>query len=403
MATSDARLAAAQARLLKLKADHDAGRLDEAGYVEQRRSVEHEIGELLTNAPPAATRVRPTARLVSVLSAVVLAVAALGYWKTGSPSLAGLGPAPAPAADTSTAAASTGPGAASAAIGLQQIEAMVGQLAERMKENPNDAQGWTMLARSYTVLGRFADALPAYQRASELQPPNAALLADWADAIAATKNTANNPESAALVERALALDPKHVKGLALSGTIAYERGDFNGAVAQWQKIVEQLPPGSEIAQQIQASIADARERLGPAAAGVAATSAAKDTEVGKTNAAGAAGGAVSGVLTLDPALRAKVSADDSVFVFARPAQGGRMPLAVQRAKVSDLPLSFKLDDSMAMTPSMTISSVPLVTVGARISKTGNAIAQPGDLSGEVSAAVAPGTQGIALRIDRVVP
>lgn len=401
MTTSDARLAAAQARLLKLKADHDAGRLDEVGYATQRRTVEHEIGELLTNAPPTATRVRPTFRLVSILSAVVLAVAALGYWKTGSPSLAGLGPAP--AADTSIAAASTGPGAASAASSLQQIETMVGQLAARMKENPNDAQGWVMLARSYTVLGRFTDALPAYKRASELQPPNAALLADWADAVAATKNTANNPESIALVQRALALDPKHVKGLALAGTIAYERGDFNDAVAQWQKIVEQLPPGSEIAQQIQASIAEARERLGPAAAGVAATPAAKDTEVGKTNASGAAGGAVSGVLTLDPALRAKVSADDSVFVFARPANGGRMPLAVQRAKVSDLPLSFKLDDSMAMTPSMTISSVPLVTVGARISKTGNAIAQPGDLSGEVAAAVAPGTQGIALRIDRVVP
>ncbi len=87
--------------------------------------------------------------------------------------------------------------------------------------------------------------------------------------------------------------------------------------------------------------------------------------------------------------------------IARPASGGRMPLAVLRAKVSDLPLAFKLDDSMAMSPGLTISSVPLVTVGARISKTGNAIPQPGDLAGEATG-VAPGTSGIAIRIGSVV-
>ena len=398
MAATDTRLAAAQARLMKLKSAHDAGTLDDTAYAEQRRAVEHEIGESLTSAPAPLPASRPPARLVAVLSVAVLAIAALGYWKTGSPSLARIDPSS--SAGAAVAAAPAGPGASGAAAGLQQIEAMVGQLAARMKENPNDAQGWTMLARSYTVLGRFADALPAYRRASELEPPSAALLADWADAIAATKNGANNPESVALVERALALDPKHVKGLALAGTIAYERGDFKGATAQWQKIVEQLPPGSEIAKQVQASIDEARGRMGEPPAKVAATPSVKDGADAKPAAAGAA---ITGVLTLDPALRAKASADDSVFVFARPASGGRMPLAVLRAKVSDLPLAFTLDDSLAMAPGMTISSVPLVTVGARISKTGNAIAQPGDLSGEASAPVAPGTQGLALRIDRVVP
>lgn len=395
MARPDRRLAAAQARLQALKADHDAGRLDDARYADQRRTVEHEIGELLTNAADATSPVRPPARLVAVLAVAVLALAGLGYWKTGSPSLAR--PGPSSSADATTAAAPAGP--AASAAGLKQIEAMVGQLAERMKENPNDAQGWAMLARSYTVLGRFADALPAYRRASELQPPNAALLADWADAIAATQGRADNPESVSLVGRALALDPKHVKGLALAGTIAYERGDFKGASAQWQKIVDQLPPGSEIAQQVQASIDEAHARSGAPPAKVAAAPPVTSSTEAKP---GIAGGAVSGVVTLDPALRAKASADDSVFVFARPASGGRMPLAVLRAKVSDLPLSFRLDDSMAMAPGMTISSVPLVTVGARISKTGNAIAQAGDLAGESATAVAPGASGIAITIGSVV-
>jgi cytochrome c-type biogenesis protein CcmH len=397
MARTERRLDAARARLLALKAEHDAGRLDDGGYAEQRRAVEREIGELLMSDQAATPAARPSARLVAVLAVAVLALAGLGYWQTGSPSLARL--APSPPVETA-AAPDRSPGAASAATGLQQIEAMVGQLAARLKDKPDDAQGWTMLARAYTVLGRFAEALPAYQRASELKPPTAALLADWADAIAATKGKANNPESVALVERALALDPNHVKGLALAGTIAYERGDFNGATTKWQKIVDQLPPGSEIALQVQASIAEARGRAGAAPTAVAAaSSAAKDPKAGV--AAAPAGGAVSGVVTLDPALRAQASADDSVFVFARPASGGRMPLAVMRAKVSDLPLSFKLDDSMAMAPGMTISSVPLVTVGARISRSGNAIAQPGDLSGETTD-VAPGTSGLAIRIGSVV-
>jgi cytochrome c-type biogenesis protein CcmH len=408
-ARSDRRLAAARARLLALKAEHDAGHLDDASHAERRRTVEHEIGELLMGGQAAVPTVRPSARLVAILAVAVLAVAAAGYWQTGSPALARVGPAPAV-----EAAAADPAGAASAASGLKQIEAMVGQLAARMKEKPDDAQGWMMLARSYTVLGRFAEALPAYQRASELQPPTAALLADWADAVAATKGSASNPQTVALVERALALDPTHLKSLALAGTIAYERGDFDGATTRWQKIVDQLPPGNEIAQQVQASIAEARERAaaaaaqgrtapGAAMAPTALASASNAAAAGRPAPTGAAagGGVVSGVVTLDPALRAQAAAGDVVFVFARPASGGRMPLAVLRAKVSDLPLSFKLDDSMAMAPGMTISSVPLVTVGARISKTGNALPQPGDLAGETTG-VAPGTSGLAINIGSVV-
>ena len=402
MTRTDNRLATARARLLALEAEHDAGRLDDAAHDEQRRAVEREIGALLIGAEAAPAATRPSAGLIALLSVAVLAVAGIGYWQTGSPSLARTQPA----AVGDVAAAPGGPGAASAATAVQQIEMMVGQLAARLKDKPDDAQGWTMLARSYTVLGRFADALPAYQRASELQPPNPTLLADWADAVAATKGSANNPQTVALVERALALDPNHLKSLALDGTIAYERGDFTGATTRWQKIVDQLAPGNEVAKQVQASIDEARERAGggaapPRAAAVAQSSSATATTRVASSAPAAGNTAVSGTVTLDPALRAQASADDSVFVFARPASGGRMPLAVLRAKVADLPLTFKLDDSMAMAPGMTISSVPLVTVGARISKTGNAIAQPGDLAGEIGS-VAPGTTGLAIRIGSVV-
>jgi cytochrome c-type biogenesis protein CcmH len=386
--------ATARGRLMQLKALHDAGTLDAATYENERRAVEREIGNHLADATPPDGKTRPSRRLVAGLSLAVIAVALVGYWKTGSPSLFG--------ARTTLAAAPDGtpPGPEAAASdaaqsGLQQIAAMVDKLAARMKDRPDDVEGWTMLARSYTVLGRFGEALPAYARASQLQPKNAALLADYADAVAATKGTANNPETIALVMRALAVDPEHPKALALAGTALYDRGDYAGAIARWQKIADHLPPESELAKQIQASIVEAREHL------ASGTTPAPTAALAPTPTPAATAATLSGTVTLDAALAAKASPTDTVFVFARAAGGSRMPLAVQRAKVADLPLSFKLDDSMAMAPGANLSSAKQVIVGARISKTGNAIPQAGDLSGEV-APVAPGTSGVAIRIDRVV-
>ena len=166
--------------------------------------------------------------------------------------------------------------------GREQIAAMVDKLAARMKERPDDVEGWTMLARSYTVLGRYAEAVPAYARATELQPQNASLLADYADAVAATRRTANNPESIALIERALAIDPGHPKALALAGTVDYDRGDYARAIGRWQAILERVPAESEFGQQIAGSIADARARLGTAAAPAPPAPAAAPARPGPT-------------------------------------------------------------------------------------------------------------------------
>ena len=401
----------ARGRLMQLKALHDAGSLDTATYENERRAVEREIGNHLADAAPVEGKPRPSLRLIAGLGAAVLAIAVAGYWWTGSPKLVGAGTSV--AAAPPDAAEAGGPAASDAAAnGLHEIAGMVDKLAARLKDRPDDAQGWTMLARSYTVLGRFADAVPAYARASDLQPKNADLLADYADAVAATKGTANNPESMALVERALAVDPGHPKALALAGTALYDRGDYAGAVARWQKIADRLPPESDLAKQVNSSIVEARERASASGQPIAAAAppaampaapaplAAPPAAVAPTVPTAPAA-TLTGTVTLDPALAAKASPGDSVFVFARAAGGGRMPLAVQRAKVGDLPLAFRLDDSMAMSPAATISSAKQVIVGARISKSGNALPQAGDLSGE-TAPVAPGASGVAIRIDKVV-
>ena len=419
------RIAAARKKLFALKARHDAGTIEAAQYDVQRSRIEREIGDALVAGPDAAapepdgTR-RPSKRLLAGTAAFVLAVAAAGYAFTGSPTLASLRAADSKPGAALSAAAPDPAASDSRESGLQQIAAMVETLAQRMKERPEDAEGWTMLARSYTVLGRYTEALPAYRRAAELQPANASLLADYADAVAATKGNVINPESAALIERALAADPKNPKALALAGTVAYERGDYAGAIARWQRMLEGVPPESQLGTQVQSSIDEARTRLGSSAASVPTARAATPTASATATEAqvqvqapaqlrasappalSAAESSVTGSVTLAPELAAQASKDDTVFVFARP-EGGRMPLAVLRAKVADLPLTFKLDDSMAMAPTAPrLSGAKSVVVGARISKSGNAIAQPGDLAGEAAAPVTPGAKGIAIRIGKVV-
>ncbi len=399
-------LAAARDRLLALKSRFDAGTLAPSDYERERRAVERALGEAVVAAVPGSVALRPSRRLIAGLAVLVVGVAAVGYAFTGRPSMAGLAAAPKqPPVD---AALAPDPSASSTGdprqTGLLQIAAMVDSLAARMKERPDDGEGWTMLARSYTVLGRFGEAVPAYAKAAALQPTNAGLFADYADAVAAQKGTVGNPESLALIDRALVADPKHPKALALAGTAAYDRGDFAGAVARWQKIADTLPAGSELLVQVQASIAEAKERMesgvaskAPTANATAPIAAAGDG----MRPAAADASAVAGTVSLDPSLASKAAPDDTVFVFARAAEGPRMPLAVKRARVADLPFAFRLDDSMAMSPAAKLSGARSVVIGARVSRSGNALPQPGDLSGE-SKPVAPGTSGIAIRIGEVV-
>jgi cytochrome c-type biogenesis protein CcmH len=334
---------------------------------------------------------RPSGRLLIGLSACVLGLAIAGYAWKGSPGLKPVTASAAPAPDAEEQAARL------------QIEAMVDKLAQRLKDKPDDATGWLMLGRSYTVLGRIDDALPAYAKSVALRGDDATALADYADALATKNGGQATPESDALVARALAAQPRHLKALALAGTSAFERADYAGAVRQWEKMAQVLPPDSPDAPRLQASLAEARKRGGiaPPPAMASASAAAPTATDAATATTAAADASVSGTVTLAPALAAKASPTDTVFIFARAAQGPRMPLAVLRAQVKDLPITYKLDDSMAMAPTAKLSGAAQVIVGARISKSGNAIPQPGDLAGE-SAPVAPGARGVAITISSAV-
>jgi cytochrome c-type biogenesis protein CcmH len=283
------------------------------------------------------------------------------------------------------------PGGGDHSISQQEMDAMVAKLAERMRASPGDPEGWAILARSYYVLGRFAEAAEAYSKVTELVPADADLLADYADALAMAQGRKLAGKPMEIVRQALKVDPNQWKALALAGTDAFDRKDYRAAVGHWEKLRGVVPPDSDMAQSIDASIAEARQLGGLAAAPKAAAAPA------------AAGpGRVAGTVSIGAALAAKADADDTVFIFARPADGPRMPLAIVRKQVKDLPAAFSLDDAMAMTPQAKLSNFSDIVVGARISKSGQAAPQSGDLEG-LSAPVKVGASGVAIVIDRVLP
>jgi cytochrome c-type biogenesis protein CcmH len=271
------------------------------------------------------------------------------------------------------------PSTASAAHEADQIGRMVAGLAARLQANPDDPKGWAMLGRSYHAMGRMADAQAAFERVGAALHQDATLLADYADVLASQAGGRLEGRPLELAIAALRLDPEHPMALSLVATAAYKRGDFAQAAMHWQRLLKQLPPESDDARWLAKTLADMGTPLAAPEA--------------------AAGKAVSGVVSLSPALSAQVRPTDTVFVFARATEGSRVPLAVQRARASELPLAFRLDDSMAMSPQNVLSAARQVRIEARVSRTGDATPAAGDLVGE-SAPVAPGDTRVALTLDR---
>jgi cytochrome c-type biogenesis protein CcmH len=391
MTTSPARIDELKRQLAQLDGLIAAGTLTGDTARSERERLEREIlGAVLgrradateANAPAAP---RPSRGLIAVIAAFVLLFGAAGYAWRGNPE-----------------GWRAGPGDGQRPPDPAQIEAMVTKLADRMKSRPDDVDGWNMLARSYSALGRYADALPAYKHVLDLRSDDAQAMADYADALAMAhdRNLEGEPES--YVMKALKADPKNVKALALAGTIAFNRAQYPQAVDYLQRAVQASDPASDFVRELQAALDEARKRAGmpalPPAAGAAAPAGAVAAAAAPAEAASAA---ISGELSLSPALKAQAAPDDTVFVFARAVQGPKMPLAILRLQVKDLPAKFRLDDSLSMSPAARLSSAAEVIVGARVSKTGNAMPQPGDLQA-LSAPVKVGTSGVQLEISDTV-
>jgi cytochrome c-type biogenesis protein CcmH len=387
-------------QLRQLAELHAAGALTDEQFLSSRSLVERRLVDALVPQAAGETAAEPPARprdslvLRLGLVAFMLAIATGGYLLVGTPDALQAGPDSRQALAGADAVAPSEAASGAHALTAQQITAMVAQLVDRLKTNPDDAQGWMMLARSQVALGQHAQALDAFARAERLRPDDASLLADHADALAMTQQRSLEGPPAALIKRALEIDPHDNKALALAGTAAFDRKDYKAAVRYWETLAQVEPADGPFADQVRSGIAEARQLAGMPPPRPA--SAAAPAEV---DASGAA--TVTGTVTLAPGLAGSASPDDVLFVFARAPDGPRMPVAILRKRVKDLPLSFTLDDSLAMSPATNLSSVSQVIVGARISRTGNAMAQDGDLQGQ-GTAVAVGAAGVHVEINQRV-
>ena len=407
-------IASLRDKLKQLRALRDSGTMDATAYESARVQLERAVVDRVLAdgdaSRPKADGPRLSKRLVSVLAALVLLVAGAGYWWAGSPSLPS---APMPSAADAAAlpgAAGVGPVPPPSAA-EQQFAAAAEQLAKKLKDQPDNAEGWAMLARSYARLDRLEEAVPAYAKAVALRGDDARLLVDYADTLAVTNNRSLAGEPTRLIERALKIDPNNVKALALAGTAAFDRKDFASAVGYWEKLVQGAPADAAFVAQVQAGIAEARQLggLAPAAplvnsvpvVGAGSTDSAAASPVAASAVATAGSAAIRGMVRLAPDLAKLASPDDTVFIYARAAEGPRMPLAILRKQVKDLPIAFSLDDSMAMSPAARLSMFAKVVVTARISKSGQAAPSSGDLAGQ-SAPVSPGAAGVAIVINEVV-
>jgi len=386
----DARVAANatiyREQLDELASELQRGALSQEEFDRANREIERRIvSEYGEAAAPQPAGWRPnTAAALAIGLALPLAVV-VGYLQLGSPNAIG----GAPGGAVSEAAHTFSP---------EQLLALVERLEARLRQTPDDAEGWMLLGRSLSVLEKYDRAAEAYARASRLAPRDAGLLADYADSLAMARGRKLQGEPFAIIKRALEIDPEHVKALALAGSAEFDSRNYAAAIGYWERILKIAPPQSDFARSVAESIAEARALAGGAPAQKEARNEAQPA-TGKR--AGKGDPSVQGVVSIEPALAARLSPGDIVFVLARPVSGSRMPLAVARTTVAALPYRFTLDDSMAMAPGATISSHAQVVVAARVSKSGNAVAQKGDVEG-TSDPVAPGASGVTVVLSRIV-
>lgn len=370
----------------ELETDLRNGLLSQEAYEQGKRELQSRLLEEVKTTEQPAKAPRNPAKTLAIVLAVLMPVFSVSLYLTiGNPE----------ALESQGVIEADADGIIRSEEGLQKLE-------KRLKRMPKNPEDWWTLARSYTELKRFAAAAKAYQQLVELVPNEAQLWANYADVFAmAHGQTLQSEEVAKLLDKALELDANNLTALALSGSAAMERGDYASAIMHWQKLLSQVQPGSQDAQMFNTGIKQARDMLAAQPGGKAKLA---QLDAGKLPAqkASASPASVSGKVSLSPELAGKVAPTDTVFILARAAQGPKMPLAVLRKQVKDLPLTFTLDDSMAMQPQLKLSGFDQIVVVARVSKSGTPMAQAGDMEG-LTAAIKPGSTGLNIVIDAVVP
>ena len=372
----------AQNKLRALDEAYAAGILDDAEYATKRAALDAE--PLKAKATPA-SRARSTRIATFSIALLLPAAAVLLYLDVGTPQ----------ALDPAALSAPVDHG--------QNMDQAIAGLAAKLQQNPNDAEGWGLLGRAYETMQRFAEARDALAHAHALVPDDADATVAYAEALAlATQSRRIEGEPRSLIEGVLKKTPDNQRGLWLLGIGDYQQGQYDAAIATWKHLIELLPKDSDILPSVQEQIARAeaaRDGREPPVQGAVP----EQQAAASTTATAETGAHLQVEVALDAKLADRLAPNDVLFVYAKAANGPPMPLAIQRMPASKLPVSVMLTDGMGMLPNMKLSQFPQVVVGARVSKSGDAIAHSGDLQTvSVPLSVSMKTP-VKLTIDQVVP
>ena len=379
-------------QLAELRNDLETGKLDQEAYDAASQDLKRELlNDLDKNTVTGEVGTRTGRWAAALLLVLVPALALPLYNMLGTPQLIDRLASGAPATQQAGAERQA----------QMSIEEMVEKLAERMRTEPDNAEGWVMLGRSYASLNRFQEAATAYGKAYQLIDDDPRLMTDYADVLATLDEGVFPDQAGELLGKSLAINPQDLKTLWLAGHFSFQRGNYAEAIALWQRAASFLPKDDENAVILARQIEQAQNKL--VESGGAPVVATEPVTSEKPAADASGGSQITVQVALDPGLMAQTSGEDTVFIFARAVQGPKMPLAIVRKQVKDLPLTVMLDDSMAMTPAMVLSNFSEVTVGARVSKSGQAMPRRGDLEGMMSPVATGKDSKVEVIINQAVP
>ena len=358
-------------QILDLDREHDSGHISDQEWQQSRDELSLRLLEDTAAVDDPAAKTEKPAIWTAVVLAVTLPLGSMAtYMWVGQPEA--LNPLALKTPDQ---------------VDPKDLTKMAQTLAEKLQDKPDNLQGWVMLGRTYRTLENFDAALRAYDSALKLSDYDDLKL-ERIEVIAMQRQGQFEGEPWNVIREVLQRDPQHFGALLTAGSASYAEGKFADALKYWEQARKPLDANNPDLEGLDSAIATVRERLGmpPAKA-----------------APGAASGLnVTGQVNLSAALKSKVSPNDVVFIYATPANGDRMPLAIFKTTVSQLPFNFTLDDSTAMAPDRKLSAAGEVMVKVRVTKSGNAMPQSGDLSGSLGP-VKVGARGLKLEIKDQIP
>lgn len=383
------RLAVFRDRKQEIDRERAAGRLSDAEAEQAQADLLRQLAEDL---PASAAAAEPNGRAAGSPAALRLTALALAilipllslvvYQHVGAPELAGL--------DLRNA---------DRPVDTAEIERMMAGIEKRVRDDPEDGEAWAVLAEARRIQGRHEEAVRAFEQATRRLPPDARLLADFAEsaALVAGGDFAGRPTE--LLEQALAADPDEPRAVALMGAAQYRAGNLERARGYLRQLQAGLQPGSEEARHIGEVLARIDAEIA-GRGGAPAKPPASAPEPAPSTAETAAT-TVTGTVTIAPALAERARSGSTLFVIARQAGGPPIPVAVLRQQAAELPMRFSIGDANAMDPSRLLSSAGTLVLEARLSRSGNAMREPGDLYGQRTE-VKPGQRDVTIVIDRVV-